>query len=250
LAASGRDGSVQVWDLRAIARELAAVGLDWPLPAVRTPESGKADLSALRLKIIVAVPARDPSASRQLVDLSPHYNARLDQTWFHQRWTLAKLQTGVQGLGGVNFDVRGVVQLSPGYATHPAPAFPTHVERIEIRQRLTRIHFLHGCIDRVAPGTAVARYVVHYTDGERVEIPVVYGQEVRDTVFNPDSPTEAANASIVWRGISDTTPNGRVSLRLFHFAWTNPRTDTEIQQLDFMSAPSASAPFLVAITTE
>jgi eukaryotic-like serine/threonine-protein kinase len=249
LAASGRDGSVQVWDLRAMAGELTAIGLDWPLPMGRGAEAGEADFSSLRLKVIPAVPARDPAASRQLVDLSAHYNARLDQGWFHQRWTLAKLQTGVQSLGGVNFDVRGAVQLSPGYVRPPASGFPTEVKGIEIRQRLTRIHFLHGCIDRVAPGTAVARYVVHYGHGERVEIPVVYGQEVRDTVFNPDSPTEAANASIVWRGTSDTTPNSRVSLRLFHFVWTNPRT-TEVQQLDFLSAGSASAPFLVAITTE
>jgi eukaryotic-like serine/threonine-protein kinase len=249
LAASGRDGSVQVWNFGAIARELRTTGLDWPWPVVG--RATEMDLPPLRLKVIPALPARDPAASPQLVDLSVHYNARLDQGWFNQRWTLAKLQTGVHSLGGVNFDVRGALQLSPGYAPPITESrFPTEIKGIEIRQHLTRIHFLHGCIDRVAPGTTVARYVVHYSDGEQAEIPVIYGQEVRDTVFNPDAPTEAANASTVWRGTFDTTPNRRVFLRLFHFVWANPRTGSEIQQVDFLSAGSSSAPFLMAITTE
>jgi len=248
LAASGREGSVQVWDLRAIAEQLADLRLDWPLPVTRaTAWSGTTP--PLRLKLIAAVPRRDPSAPGQLLDLSEHYNARLDEAHLGQSWTLAKLPQGVQTFDGVKFDARGMIQLSASRTRLPAFRFPAEVEGIAVRKALHRIHFLHGCINRVEPGTLVARYVVHFADGQRLEVPVVYGEAVRDTLFMSQRPTQAANASISWQGSSDRLPQDQ-ALRLFHFAWTNPRPEAEVHDLDFVSTLSASAPFLVAITIE
>jgi len=246
LAASGREGSVQVWDLRRIGEELAGLGLAWPLSLPKSHDSRNADIRPLRLTVIVETPKREASAPRQLINLSDHYNARLDERWFGQRWTLSRIEQGVQSFGEVKFDVRGVVQLSA--ADGEPGAFPAEARAIEIHQSLGQMHFLHGCINRIEPGSVVGRYIVHYADGGRVEIPVAYGQEVRDAFFMRSAPTQATNATIAWESPCDEIRDGAV--RLFHSKWINPRPETEIQKVDFVSALNGSAPFLVAITVE
>jgi hypothetical protein len=200
------------------------------------------------LKTIVAVPPRVISASRKCIDLSDHYNARLDDDWLGQRWTLAKFQPGLQTLGGIEFDVRGAIQLSPANAQPTTSRFSPEVRGISVSQSSARLHFLHGCINRSTPGIRVALYLIHYANGERVEVPVVYGEEVRDTLFVRKSPTQAANASIVWQ--TDCDQLAGHALRLFHFAWKNPYPNIEIRHVDFLSGLSSSTPFLVAITAE
>jgi eukaryotic-like serine/threonine-protein kinase len=246
LAASGPEGSVHVWDLQKIASELVDLGLDWPLPRPASPH--RANARPLRLRAIAAVPSRAASTSRQHIDLSDHYNAGFEDQWFGQRWTLAKLQPGLRTFGSIEFDVRGVVQLSPVHTQLTGSLFPSEAKGIEISQTARRLHFLHGCVNRATPGTPVARYRVHYANGERLEIPVIYGEQVRDTLFVRASPTQASHASIVWQSDCDNLPGN--ALRLFHFVWENPHPNVEIQRLDFVSALSSSAPFLVALTLE
>jgi len=246
LAASGPEGSVHVWDLQKIASELVNIGLNWSLAPAASRHRTQA--RPLLLKTVAAVPPRTPSTSRQRIDLSDHYNARFEDPWLDQRWTLAKLRPGLQTLGRIEFDVRGAVQLSPAHAQRTTSVFPQEIRGIQISQTSTRLHFLHGCVNRATPGTLVARYLVHYANGETVEIPVIYGEQVRDTLFVRASPTQATNASIAWQADCDDLPGN--ALRLFHFTWENPYPNIEIRQLDFVSALSASAPFLVAITAE
>jgi hypothetical protein len=38
--------------------------------------------------------------------------------------------------------------------------------------------------------------------------------------------------------------------RLYHKVWTNPRPEVTIEAIDFVSAMTASAPYLIAITLE
>ena len=246
LAASGPEGSVHVWNLQAVANELVNVGLSSRLP--RTTLANRADVRPLRLKTIVAVPPRVISALRKSIDLSDHYNANLDDEWLGQRWTLAKIQPGLQTLGGIEFDLRGAIQLNPANVQLTTSIFPPEVRGIRVSHSSARLHFLHGCINRATPGTPVALYLIHYANGERVEVPVVYGEQVRDTLFVRDSPTQAANASIVWQ--TDCDQLAGHALRLFHFAWKNPYPNIEIRHVDFVSSPGSSAPFLVAITAE
>src|SRR5208283_4364767 len=73
----------------------------------RTNEAA-ADLRSLGL------PARDPAAGLQLVDLSAFYSAGFNADWDSEPFggnDLASLPTGVQVLAGTRFDVRGLVQL-------------------------------------------------------------------------------------------------------------------------------------------
>jgi hypothetical protein len=248
LAASGPEGSAHIWDLGAIADELARMALDWPLSIRRHSHPDHSDPRSLRTRIVPAVVERDPATPLELINLSEHYNASLSERWLGQRWTLAKIGRGVQLFDGMKFDVRGVVQLCPSTAG-PAPSdFPAETTGMEIGKLTKQIHFLHGCINRVEPGTPIGRYIAHYSDGREIEIPMVYGQHVRDSLFMRATPTYASEAAIVWQMPCDEIPNAIV--RLFRFTWTNPRPDVELKDLDFSSALSGSAPFLIAITVE
>src|SRR5262245_62287890 len=65
------------------------------------------------------IPARDPKAQAELIDLSAHYNAALTESW-HPASNLAgesgndlsELPRGIHKLDGIEFDLRGLIQVS------------------------------------------------------------------------------------------------------------------------------------------
>jgi hypothetical protein len=57
-----------------------------------------------------------------------------------------------------------------------------------------------------------------------------------------DKPTDA---EIAWHG-----SHARSSISLFKYTWTNPLPNVAIDTIDFVSAMTRAAPFLVAITCE
>ncbi|MBI2947187.1 MAG: protein kinase, partial [Verrucomicrobia bacterium] len=74
---------------------------------------------------------RDPQATPELIDLSLHYNAALDEDWHGMMWkgnNLATLPKGRQTLGGVEFDIRGIIQLAGIHINKSAPGYPKEVQ--------------------------------------------------------------------------------------------------------------------------
>lgn len=51
-------------------------------------------------------------------------------------------------------------------------------------------------------------------------------------------------------GTNERAASSGYEIRLFHWAWPNPRPDAEVESLDLISAQDSAAPFLVAITAE
>src|SRR5580765_99969 len=103
---------------------------------------------ASRKKVAAAdFPLRDSGALARLVDLSEHYNGLLTDAWqgFPSNH-LAQLPSGLQELGGVPFDVRGVIQLRGMQVP-----FPEKIDGIRVNQKLSRIHFLHAAAFGVKP---------------------------------------------------------------------------------------------------
>src|SRR5436305_15018215 len=74
-----------------------------------------------------AYPDRDPKARPQLLDLSSFFNARLTDTWHGAQTAsgndLGSLPAGIQRLDGIEYDLRGVIQLASKAAT--ASRYPT-----------------------------------------------------------------------------------------------------------------------------
>ncbi|NLH72445.1 MAG: protein kinase, partial [Verrucomicrobia bacterium] len=184
----------------------------------------------LRAKGIVP---RDPQTPRNLIDLWSVYNAGLGQSWvaISVNWkTLSALPRGRQNLAGVEFDIRGIVQLSGSDLKVSWPEYPDKAEGIPVGQRCRKLHFLHAAEGEESYDTSIGAYVVRYADGQQQEIPIVYG---KDLIACDLGPPQHRNPPIVaWEGQqAPTLP----ILRLFISTWDNPRPDIQIESIDFVS---------------
>jgi hypothetical protein len=95
---------------------------------------------------------------------------------------------------------------------------------------------------------AIGSYFVHYASGAQVEIPLLYGEDLRSWVFAAEKARELTRGSVAWTG--RTTGVYLRPVRLFKLSWDNPHPEQEVASLDFESAGAESAPFLIAVTAE
>lgn len=204
------------------------------------------------------IPARDPKADPRLIDLSGKYNGLLSEQWHPDANGLPSganhlgaLPHGLQKFGGVDFDVRGVIQLTGTQAEAAGGAFPESQKGIKIAQKCKRLHMLQATGWRTEDGTPIGKYVLHYTGGTTATLNIVYGLDARDWWDASSSePKEAKSATIAWSGSNPATEGAGASLRLFKRTYDNPYPDRLLESLDFVSTQSESAPFLVALTVE
>jgi hypothetical protein len=197
-------------------------------------------------------PARDPGARKQLLDLTRFYNAGLNESWHGKANNdLAALPTGLQSFGGVEFDVRGIVQLCS--QSPSSTNYPVLVRGIPVHQKCQRLHFLHaaGFGNPVDEGKQIGVYVVHFaTNQMRMEIPIRYGHEVRNWHSQAGEPAAPEDLLVTWTGQNAVSKSAGQSLRLFLTTWTNTAPDVEIESIDFVSGMAVPAPFLIAVSAE
>jgi hypothetical protein len=197
------------------------------------------------------IPPRSAEATASMIDLTDLYNAALDKAWHpgSPAHSFASLPAGLQNLDGITFDVRGVVQLAGGHLWREG--FPERLSGIRIGQRCQRIHFLHGTGWNVAEGSQIGNYVIHYADGKRRFIPILYGQDVSDWLVPLADDESAPAGNVVWQ---EQAPPAKSkdwrAHRLFKSTWINPFPEIEIQSLDYVSLMTDAAPFLVAVSVE
>jgi hypothetical protein len=198
-----------------------------------------------------SIPQRGATASANLIDLSRHYNASLLESWHPAAPggapsnNLEWMPQGIQKFGGIDFDVRGLIQLSSPKLE--APRFPRSVTNIKVDQKATRLHFLHSTGWSAQDGTPICDYVVHYGNGKSATFTVKYGDHIIDWVNQ--SPPRDSSSIIAWSGRSPVN-NSQTQLQIFKTQWNNPNPDETITAIDFVSANSDPAPFLIAITAE
>jgi WD40 repeat protein len=196
------------------------------------------------------IPARDRKTPANLLDLTPHYNWTLHDTWDPSGpgTDFRRLPTGLQRLAGVDFDLRGVIRLtSSELARRSALSYPRHIAGIKVGQKCARLHFLHSTSFVVPDGTVIGHYVLRYANGVQREAAIVYGENTRGWYLSSDASLKFnRSAKVAWSG---TTGYGE-PIRLFLFTLENPWPDVEVRTLDFRSAMTAVAPFLIAVTVE
>ena len=197
-------------------------------------------------------PARDPGVRKQLLDLSQFYNAGLNESWHGSTNNdLATLPVGIQSFGGVEFDVRGIVQLRSQLP--PSAVYPAMVHGIPVGQTCQRLQFLHaaGFGNPSDVGSQIGIYVVHFARNQkRLEIPIRYGHEVRNWHTQRGEPAAPPDLTVAWQGQNAVSRNSGHALRLFQTTWTNTAPDLEIESIDYVSRMALPAPFLIAITVE
>jgi WD40 repeat protein len=260
LVGSGGTHSIHVWDLRLLRQKLAAMDLDWKQPSF-PPAAPQADVERVtvrsgeplpaptnRVDLVRRIPPRDPQAGAHLIDLAPHYNAALAEEWHIPGWTngFGCVPEGVQTLGGVEFDVRGVIQLAGQGLKRLGTEFPEQVRGLRVARKCQRLHFLHAAGGKEMDGTQIGTYEIHYAGGATREIPIRYGEDLRSWGSKVDPNPDLKRAQVAWTGINTA---GFV-VQLCRSTWENPLPNIEIESLDFISDLTQADPFLLALTVE
>jgi hypothetical protein len=181
-----------------------------------------------------------------LLDLSPFYNANLDTDWrelWFFRHNLSNLPRGRQVLGGVEFDVRGALQLNWGTDSWDLQ-YPDAVLGIPVARRCQRVHFLHAALAVNTPGDRPRAHTMHLQNGQSLELPIRMGVNV--SRWDPHPTWENSEPVVAREG---TSPAGR-PLRLFRATWTNPYPEVVVQTIDFTTPSPGDGPILFAITAE
>ncbi|MDA1275586.1 MAG: hypothetical protein O2960_16330 [Verrucomicrobia bacterium] len=201
----------------------------------------------------VDIAPRDAGAPANLIDLSDYFNASVNESWHAggiANNDLGAIPQGVQELAGVKFDIRGIIQLTGrGAEEQLSVQFPKEVTGIQINRSCERLHALHAVGWVESDGTKVGSLVIHYSDGESRELPIVYGKQVSDWWTPPNTPV-VTDAQVAWKGSNSASANLQSTLQLYKTSWPNPRFDAKIETIDYVSSHSNSAPFLIAITVE
>lgn len=197
-------------------------------------------------------PARDPGAKPAEIDLTRYYNAMLTESWHgNPNNDLSSLPTGLQTFDGVEYDVRGIVQL--GSKAPQGEKFPSQIRGIKVNRKCQRLHFLHAAAfgGPRSQGKQVGTYIVHYAANQmRLDIPIVYGQDVRDWHRQGGGAPESKQPTVAWTGENELTKGNNGSIELFETTWTNVAPGVKIESIDYVSAMLAPAPFLIAITAD
>ena len=214
------------------------------VPPVRGPDLSK-------------IPARDSKADVRLADLTGKYNALLTEQWHPDAQGipaganhLGSLPRGIQKLGGTEFDVRGVIQLTGSLAESAGAAFPVSQTGIKLGRKCKHLHFLQAAGWQAEDGKVIGKYVLHYTGGETATLNIVYGTDTIDWWKSSGDAKPPKSATVGWAGSNPATEALGSSLWLFKRTYDNPKPDLRIDSLDFISSQAESAPFLVALTVE
>ena len=157
---------------------------------------------------------------------------------------------GLQTLAGTPFDIRGIIQLVSSHP-HLAQHFPPAVNGIRVRQRCLGLNFLHATCFAGTNGETSAEYIIHYDNGLRHSIPVVYGQNISDWWYLPSTPPALnADTVVAWQGANPHSRRAGCGVQLYKFHWVNPHPEAVIATIDLKSTKAGPAPFLIAITAE
>jgi hypothetical protein len=101
--------------------------------------------------------------------------------------------------------------------------------------------------------TAVGKYVLHYADGAREELAIVVGRHVRHwwaEANEPDPYAALPEGTVAWTGSNPSAKDAKATLRLYLTSYENPHPEKEVASVEFVSAMTTAAPFLVAMTVE
>jgi hypothetical protein len=186
--------------------------------------------------------------------LSQQTNGVLHTSWLPNEDpgnNLASLPTGRQELGGVVFDVQGLIQLQGQCWVKRGYVLPEKVTGIPVHHTARFVHILHansGFGDPV--GTTVASLVLHYADGQESRLEIRHRFNVLDFwAWHPEEPRDT-NTVVAWEGESPATAKRGFGVRLCRTTFENPQPRKRIETIDYVSAMAGSAPFLAALTVE
>ena len=200
------------------------------------------------------IPPQPSDSSMHLVDLTDHYNAHLEESWYTPRAYpnysgafLSELHAGVHVLEGVPYDIRGLIQLNDQEKIPMYYPYPKQVEGIQVGAKGDQIHFLNATLSNDRPGSPVIIYQIELENGETHQHVVRFGVDIHEMTRDHDTPSPDC---AVWRQ-PNVTPFSSESDAIFHQStWNNPTPEQAIKQVNLLIGGSQAQPFLAAMTLE
>jgi hypothetical protein len=208
----------------------------------------------LACSLLVAMPADDKGV--RYLDIQPRANERLDANLGRGGAgnNFATLPRGEQTIQGVKFKVEDRFIL---LGIRPSKGEKTEkVEGIEVGGTFARLQILQGTFYGkgkpyyVPDDTQIGRYTVRYEDGSSEEIPIVYGQDVRDWWIMGNS-AGVSRGKVAWEGDNASAKSQGHRIRLYLGTWRNPHPEKMVARIDFEKVgDSPAAPFCIGLTVE
>jgi hypothetical protein len=191
-----------------------------------------------------------PGGSSTYIDLQPYANHKLNDSLHRGEFpnnNLADLPRGKQKLKGVRFNIgEGMIQLRG----ETLPDKPDKVEGIKVNKKFARLHILHATGYVADEDTLIGEYVVRYADNSTETVPVAYGKDVRDWWVLSNGKETLGRGKIAWTGTNADAKARDAKLCLYLTTWKNPKPDTKVVSIDYISKNTKCAPFCVAMTVE
>jgi hypothetical protein len=191
------------------------------------------------------------------IDLQAKANHELSKDFveFLNGNNLAELPKGDQVFLGIPFRI-GPQMICLGSPVKPER--PERVQGVKVGTTLAKLHILQATefgegapgTDRHVPdGAKIGEYTIHYEDGTKHEIPIVYGVDVRDWWFN-DRSKSPTRGKVAWKGTNAYSSQLGSKIRLYLTTWQNPQPGVPVTHIDYSSSGTAAAPFCVALSAE
>ena len=193
------------------------------------------------------IPERDEKCPVELIDLSDFYTESLDDNLHHKPGnTLKELPKGMVNISGVDFDVRGVIQLA-GHRSKEITTldYPTQVKIDNINLKGSEICFLHASAWNIETEKAeICKYIVNYERGYVAEIPLIYIENIWDWWSSENDP----DLQPAWKGNNERTTAINQHIRLFLLKWENLLPELKIESIELKSNCSGPGPLVAGIT--
>jgi hypothetical protein len=203
----------------------------------------------IRTNPLEAIIARQTLEDTKYVDLGPFYNFAISEEIHGKPGNTIPLKQGVDDYNGVNFDVRGIIQLSSKLAFEKSHIlYPEKVSGIPVNLRARELCFLHSSAWESKKGADVVKIVVHYTDHQARDLTIRYQEEVEDWWFMTGKSIFPVNAQLAWEGSNTRVKEIGFELKLYRFTWANPLPEIEISTVDLISSMNETGYMLYGIT--
>jgi hypothetical protein len=202
-------------------------------------------------------PPRAPDTPAQLLDLSAHFTrAAHEQNADDGSFDLRRLALGRQRIDGVEFDLRGVVQLTtPMPALNRVslpPGLPREIHGIETPAQATALNLLMGYYGDDAEPAPCLSLVLHYLDGGERRIPVTLSIPPRwappGVKDDPLQGEESAAPLVLQVRSNNSEFQGGVPLRLYRVRVDNPEPMRALASVGLYA--ERNAPYVAAITAD
>jgi len=194
-----------------------------------------------------AIPERNNLCGNNLLNLTPYYTESLNDDIHHKPGnTLSDLPKGLQNLGGIDFDIRGIIQLA-GYRSEEITTlvYPQKIIGIPANQKGKSVHFLHASAWNIDfEPMEIGNYQINYDDGEQEQIKLTY----RKNIWDWWSSEKDSLLMPVWKGKNERTTAIGQQIRLFMLSWENPYPEKNIISIDLISNGEGPGPMIAAIS--